>query len=1023
MTQFTHLHNHTHYSLLDGLSNPSKLAAQAKTMNMDSMAITDHGNMYGVIEFYKECKKQGIKPIIGSEFYVAENDRTNKSLKDNKTFHLILLAMNSVGYKNLCKLITEAYTTGFYYKPRIDFTLLEKYNEGIICLSGCLGGQISQALLADDGVRAMEVAQKYKKLFGDRYYIELQRHEHNEDQKKVTPKLIELAQLAAIEYVATADCHYIHKEDNNTHDVLLAIQTQTALDDKDRMTLKDDDFSLQSAKDMSAKFEDIPKAITNSTIIAERCNVDIDMGTTKLPAFEVPGGMGYDEYLTSLCFNSERMQEHYKERLEYELSVLQKTGFAPYMLIVADIVMWAKQQGIYIGPGRGSAAGSIVSYLLGITGIDPIEYGLYFERFMNPDRVSPPDIDIDIEDRRRDEVIKYIADKYGNDHVAQIATFGTMFARTSIRDVGRAMKYDLMTCDRISKTIPMNMSITEAIDKVDELQREYNNPENRILIDTAAKLEGCVRHMSTHACGVLISDKPVTEYMPMQKSNRSESMITQYGMNEVGDLGLLKMDFLGLRNLSVISDTIGMVKKSYGDDIDINNLPLDDINTFKLLQQGKTTSVFQLESPGMKKYLMDLKPTTIDDITVMISLYRPGPMDLIPSYVARKHGREKVEYLHPLLEPILKDTYGIMIYQEQLMAAVRALAGFTLSEADILRKAVGKKIKKLLDEQEGKFKDGCEKVGTPKIIADQFWALVEPFSRYGFNKSHAVSYAMISYQTAYLKVNYPIQFMVAELNSDSTIDRLKDMIQELASMGIQIKVPDINYSGYQFGTDGKSIRFALSSIKGIHAKILDGIVNERTNGLFESLQEFVTRCSKYKLIKSLLLVLAKSGALDGIHSNRNDIVENIEQITEYARQSDNMYMPPLSLPETNPATSSKRLSWERELLGFYISSNPALQYEEDIRRSGATSIANINDYNGRWVKVAGVISGIRKNVSKTGRTTYFITLQDTTGSTDVSFRATTYEKYIDMLKHDNMIVVNCVVNRWHDRQYLLASSL
>lgn len=781
--KFTHLHLHTHYSLLDGLIKPSDLVEKVKSLGMDAVAITDHGNMYGVIDFYKECKNNGIEPIIGVEVYICE-DMSKKTVKNKEYHHLTLLAENLIGYNNLIKLVTESYLTGFYYKPRIDIQLLSKYNHGIICLSGCQTSELSQLLLNDKYQEAIELALSYKVIFDDRYYIEIQRHPNNGNQNMITPRLIKLAKELNIPMVATCDPHYLNKEDKSNHEILLAIQTKRKLSDSKRMSLADSDIYVASPEEVYEKFSDIPEAIENSNKIAERCKIEIELGKVKLPLYKLKYRDSYDDELKYICELSLKElfpnNQIYKKRMEYELEIIKKTNFSSYLLIVGDIINWGKDNGIVFGPGRGSAAGCLLSYLLGITTIDPIKYGLFFERFMNPDRISPPDIDIDIEDNRRDEVIKYIAKTYGQENVAQIITFGKIYARTGIRDIGRVLNMDLKLCDRIAKEVPFGKSIEEAIKLSSRFRQEYSN--NKELIDIAKQLEGTIRHSGVHACGVAISDKPIINYMPVQRS-REGNITSQFDMLAIDDLGLLKMDMLGLRNLSVISECQNLIKKQLGQVIDINDIPLNDEKTFRLFQKGETTSVFQLESDGMKKYLKLLKPTDFNDIAAMISLYRPGPMNLIKSYINRKHGKEKIRYLHYKLGPILKDTYGIMIYQEQLMAAVQALSGITLSQADVLRKAVGKKIKKLLDEQESVFKEGCIKVGTSRDVADKFWALVEPFNRYGFNLSHAVSYAMIAYQTAYLKSNYPVQFMVAEMCSDDKIERVTELIREVLKYG------------------------------------------------------------------------------------------------------------------------------------------------------------------------------------------------------------------------------------------------
>ena len=1021
MTKFTHLHLHTHYSLLDGLTRPSALVKRVKELGMDSVAVTDHGNMYGAIEFYKAAKKEGIKPIIGCEVYVAERSMHEKTLVDNKIFHLTLLAQNETGYKNLCRLVTEAHLNGFYYKPRIDIELLAKYSDGLICLSGCLGGQLSQYLLNERKQDALVLAEKYRDIFGDRYFIEVQRHENNEDQEKTTPKVIELSKMLDIPMVATTDSHYLCKEDADTHDVLLAIQTGKITDDKDRMTMRDDDFSVQSPDEMTAKFSDIQEAVENTTKIAEMCNLELELGKTRLPRLDLPEDVeDYDSWLSTLC--SERRKERYDiqdslidDRITYELGVIKKTGFASYLLIVWDLIRWAKENGIAVGPGRGSAAGSILCYLLGITNIDPIKYGLLFERFMNPERISMPDIDMDFEDRRRDEVIQYVRQKYGENFVAQIITFGTMFARASIRDAGRAMRYDPKICDRLAKEIPFGSSIGEALENVDELKREYKKEKEGKLLDVAQKLEGVVRHASTHACGVVISDKPLTEYLPLRTSARDDSStVTQYDMHAVEDLGLLKMDFLGLRNLTVINETTRLIKEHYGMDINIDNIPLDDKQTFRLLQNGDTTAVFQLESGGMKKYLKELVPTSIDDITAMVALYRPGPMELIPDYVARKHGRKEVEYLHPLLEPILKDTYGIMIYQEQLMASVRELAGFSLSEADILRKAVGKKIKSLLDEQEGKFKRGCKQRGIDTRIADKFWSLVEPFNKYGFNKSHAVSYAMIAYQTAYLKSNFPLEFMVAEMNSDDNIDRITEIMMELERIGIKITPPDINHSGNEFSGSGDTIRFSLASIKGANSKTAEIIIDERKGKKFESVSDFVYRLSGNQINRRALEVLAKAGAFDEF-ADRNEVLTSCNQISALIRFDNKELMPELVLPEIKKATRGERLKWEKELLGVYVSGNPAMGYHEELKKYNPIDITKIMDSRTRFIKIGGVISSFKKAITKTGKTIYFMRLQDTSGTIDVPIFEGVYNKHEDVFEENNIVVLSGRVERSREK--------
>lgn len=1004
--------------------------SRLKELGMDSCAITDHGNMYGAIEFYKAAKANGVKPIIGCEVYICTDMsiksfytdpesvgkrilKTENKEKDNDTCHLTLLAMNNEGYQNLLKLVSAANLSGFYYKPRIDFKLLQEHSAGLICLSGCLGGQLSQLILKDKGNEAVELALAYKKLFGDRYYIEIQRHPRNKDQSYVTPKLIELAESVGIDMVATGDSHYMCEEDGHVHDVLLAVNTGTKLDDKNRFSLADNDVFVTSPTQMAEKFADLPEALSNTQIIAERCNVDIELGKIKLPSFEIEGGDTPDEYLRLLSRDGLRDKElfdskEYYDRLQYELDIIAKTGFATYLLIVWDMIKWAKDNNIAVGPGRGSAAGSLICYCLGITNVDPIKYGLLFERFMNPERISMPDIDMDFEDTKRSLVIEYVTKKYGQDHVAQIVTFGTMYAKSSIRDAGRAMGYDLKTCDHISKMIPFNQSLSDALESVSDLRKEYQIPESRKLIDMAMRLEGVVRNAGTHACGIVISDKPITEYMPVQMSK--EGLVTsQYDMNIVGELGLLKMDFLGLRNLSVISECQRLIKKHLGVDVDANNIPLDDRRTFKLLQDAKTTSVFQLESGGMKRYLKDLKPTDINDITAMVSLFRPGPMELIPEYIDRKHGRKEITYLHPSLEPVLKETYGIMIYQEQLIKAVQVLAGFSLAQADVLRKAVGKKIKKLLDEQEDGFKSGCKKMGVPDKIANTFWALVEPFNRYGFNKSHAMCYAMIAYQTAYLKANYPLQFMLAEINSNDQIDRITELVSELKDIGIKVSPPNINRSEERFtGVDG-AVVFSLSSIKGMNSKIIDNILSVRSEaGEFKSLDDFVMRLKKNSVNKKVIELLAKSGSMDD-WGERIELFNAAEQISVYAQEDYKRLLPPLVIPKTQNTLMGQKLSWEKELLGLYVSSNPAKNYSQKISGKGITEILKIQDAPIGNIKVGGVITDFKKKITKTGKTLYILNLTDLSGSMEVAIFNGVFNKNKEVFAQNNVVILSGAV--------------
>ena len=907
------------------------------------------------------------------------------------------------------ELVTDANLQGFYYKPRIDFELLEKYAEGLICLSGCLGGQFSQFILKGEIETAKELASKYKKLFNNDYYIEVQRHPKNEDQCKVTPTVIKLAKELKINLAATTDAHYLCKEDEHVHDVLLAVQTRKTIDDKDRLTLSDNEVYVQSPEEMLEKFKDIPEAVENTYKIVEKCNIDIELGKIRLPHINIPKEhKDPSDYLKSLCY--QKFKDRYelndnkaKERLAFELGIIDKSGFSSYMLIVSDIISWAKSQGIIVGPGRGSAAGSVISYILGITNLDPIKYGLLFERFMNPDRISMPDIDVDIEDIRRQEVISYVSDKYGKDYVAQIITFGTMFARGSIRDAGRALGYPLSQCDRIAKMIPFNTSLSSSLESIKELREEYNDPSSKKLIDIAINLEGVVRHSSTHACGVVIGDKPIVEYSPLQHS-REGHVTSQYEMGAIDDLGLLKMDLLGLRNLSVISDCQRLIKEQLGDIVDVNKIPLNDPKTFRLLQDGKTTSVFQLESSGMKRYLKQLKPTELNDIALMIALYRPGPMKLIPEYINKKFGRSKIEYLHPSLEPVLGDTYGIMIYQEQLMSAARVLAGFTLAEADILRKAVGKKIKKLLDKQRARFKTGCRKNGVSDIVADKFWSLIEPFGAYGFNKSHAMCYALIAYQTAYLKANYPLQFMAAEMNSDTSIDRVSMIINELKSMGIGILTPSVNYSDYGFIPNNNKIRFPITSIKGVGKKVSDLIVKNRGKD-YKNLGDFICKLNDKILNKRVVELLALSGALDSF-GERNTLFSIAKIIAIYVKEENKDILPELELPTIKKLTRGEKIKKEKELVGLYFSHDPVIDYYEELKRFGTINISDIETYLDKNIKIGGIISDYKKIITKNKKVFHTIRLQDTTGEIEIMIFNGLFNRYKNLFNVNNIVLLS-----------------
>ena len=1008
--KFTHLHVHSHYSLLDGLPKIDELLDYVKELGMDSVALTDHGVLYGAIEFYKKAKERGIKPIIGCEVYVAQERMNQKRPNiDDKRYHLVLLAKNEEGYKNLVKLITKAHLEGFYYKPRIDDKLLAKHSKGLIAMTACLAGRIPRLIVAKKFEEAEKLAQKYQEIFGkDNFYLEIQHHPNIPGQKTTNNELINISKKYGIPLVATNDTHYLKSEDAEAQDILMLINTGANLNDPERITIKSDDFSLKSPEEMEQAFKHVPEAIENTQKIADACNLELELGKTKLPYFEVPNSKTPDEYLEKLCKQGlkkrfkDNLNKEIIDRLSYELSVIKQTGFASYFLIVQDFVNWAKSQRIIVGPGRGSAPGSLVSFLLNITNVDPIKNDLLFERFLNPERISMPDIDLDFTDRRRDEVIDYIAQKYGRDKVAQIITFGTMAARAAIRDVGRALNYTYSYCDQIAKMIPFGFNLDETLKKVDEFKNIYQTDEQaKKLIDLAKKLEGVARHASTHACGIVISNEPLSNLIPLQHPTQdNQNVITQYEMHAIEDLGLLKMDLLGLKNLTIIEDTLSRIYVIRGGKkIDIENIPLDDKETFKLLQKANTTGVFQLESDGLKRYLRQLKPTEFEDIVAMVALYRPGPIQFIPDYIDRKHKRKKIEYLHPKLKPILEKTQGICIFQEQLMQIARDLAGFTLSEADVLRKAVGKKIHSLLHEQEEKFIKGMINNKVDKKVAIKLWQWVLPFAQYGFNKSHSAAYATIAYQTAYLKANFPVEFMAAVLTSEKTdVERIAILIEESKRMGIEVLPPNINESLKNFTVVPKEnkIRFGLLAIKNVGENIIDVIVKEiKNNGPFKNIEDFIQRVNSKDLNKKSFESLIKAGAFDKF-AERSQLLHNLERLLEWSKETQKARISNqkglfdginlnnrLTLVPATPATNFEKLSWEKELLGLYVSSHPLEDFREILEKKTFALIKIKNAWINQKIRIGGIISGIKKIITRNGKPMLFVKLEDLTDKAEV----------------------------------------
>ena len=1012
--KFTHLHVHSHYSLLDGLAKIDDLIKRAQELGMDSLALTDHGVMYGVVEFFIKAKEAGIKPIIGCEMYLTPGSRTSKNntTEDKTRYHLTLLVQNEKGYKNLMKLVSIAHLEGFYYKPRIDKEILEKYSEGLVCMSGCIQGEIPQTIIRKSYAEAKEKALWYEKIFGKgNFFMELQHHPGQEDQKIANEGMKKISQETGIPVVATGDIHYTKIEDAETQDILLCIQMNRKVQEKDRMNLMDFHLHMKSPEEMENVFGDTPEALRNTQVIVNKCNYDIPLGEIQLPYFEVPEGFDDKSYLRHLTEKGlkekfgNNITEKHKERMEYELSIIEKMGYPSYFLIVQDFVNWAKNQGIVVGPGRGSAAGSFVSYLVGITNLDPIKYDLLFERFLNPERISMPDVDMDFADDRRDEVLDYVRKKYGDDHVAQIITFGTMAARAAIRDAGRALDYPYDYCDKTAKMIPMFSTIKEALEDVPEFSNFYNSDKDaKKLIDSAKNLEGVCRHASMHACGVVITKEPVTNYSPLQKiTGKDDGVVTQYSSSTkssyVEKIGLLKMDFLGLKNLTIIQNAINIIAKTQGAKIEIDKIPLDDEMAYKLLQEARTTGVFQLESSGMKRYLKQLKPNNLEDVIAMVALYRPGPMDWIPDFIDRKHGRKRIEYIHPKLEPILSKTYGVAVYQEQVMQMAQALAGYSLGGADMLRKAMGKKIPELIQKEKIKFIDGAVKNGVNKKDAERIFAFIEPFAGYGFNRSHAACYALIGYQTAYLKAHYPAEFMAALMTSDQgNIERIAIEVEEAKDIGISVLPPNVNESFGEFAVikneNGQiNIRFGLKAIKNVGHSVADEIVAERKrNGKYKSLADFLERVVSKDLNKKSIEALAKVGALDDL-GERNQIIENIEVILNFSKNIQKMNSsnqnslfgtiqietPTVELAKSFPASKNQRLHWEKELLGLYVSDHPISQYKDFFEKMTTPISSLTNSMVGRNIKVGGVITKVQKIITKRKQNMAFVTIEDLKG--------------------------------------------
>ncbi len=1071
MSKFVHLHIHSEFSLLDGANRIKDLPVRAKELGMDSIAITDHGVMFGAIDFYKACKKEGVKPIIGCEVYVAPRSRTDKQPGiDNHYYHLILLAKNNEGYRNLSKLVSLSFVDGYYYKPRIDREILEKYHEGLICLSACLAGEVNQALLSGQNEKAEQVALWHKKVFGDDYYIEIQNNGIKE-QVLANQKLVQLARKLDIPLVATNDAHYLKREDAYNHEVLLCIQTGKRMSDEDRMKFDTDELYVKSPEEMAEYFKAFPDAIENTVKIAEQCNVEFEFGHTILPNYDVPPEYPtHYDFLKELCDKGlkkrygKNLSDEIQKRAEYELSIIKKMGYVDYYLIVWDFIHYAKTNGIPVGPGRGSGAGSILAYAIEITDIDPIKYGLLFERFLNPERISMPDFDVDFSDERRQEVIDYVARKYGHDHVSQIITFGTMAAKMVIRDVARVLDYPYAEADALAKMIPNEIHITikKALEQNKELKERYDTDEQtRKILDIAMGLEGMPRQASTHACGVVITKDPVDTYVPLYV--RDGQINTQYIMTTLEELGLLKMDFLGLRNLTVIQNTIDMVKENHGIDVEFDQ-DMSDPKVYKLWQDGNTSGIFQFESQGMTNFMKELKPDCLEDLIAGVSLYRPGPMDQIPRYIRGKQNPGHNEYTHPSLEPILNVTYGCMVYQEQVMQIVRDLAGYSLGRADLVRRAMGKKkldvmakerevfIHGQVDENGNIEVPGCVRNGIDEVSANKIFDEMAEFAKYAFNKSHAACYAVVSYRTAYLKAYYPAEFMAATLNSYlGNLDKAPQYIDECKRLGIQILKPDINKSFEKFTVEDGKIRFGLGAIKNVGTIPVENIVKERKEkGEYKSFTDFCERVSELQVNKKCVESLIKAGAFQKFEQTRATLLASFEAIIDTIQsgnkkgfngqvsmfdigtkqEKEDMEKQKYKFEEYEEMPEKEMLSMEKEMLGIYISGHPLEKMREQIIHStninslDLSKIAeqadttNIEEntqqiqttkpkfVDGQKVKYAGIITSIKKKYTKNNKIMAFITIEDLYGTAEIIAFENAVVNAGKSLIEENIVVVD-----------------
>jgi len=1051
---FTHLHIHTDYSLLDGMCRIPKLVSRAKELGMKSLAITDHGTLYGIITFYSEAIQAGVKPILGCEFYIAPNGRHSKQPSDKNPYHLVLLARNEAGYRNLLRLATLAQVEGFYYKPRIDKELLSQYNDGLLALSACPNGELGRLILEGRLDEADKAAQWYKEVFGD-FYLELQEHAIPE-LAQINKELIAMSKRLNLPLVATNDVHYVDKDDAYAHEILLCIQTNNTIDNEKHFKMADESFYLKSQQEMAELFAELPEALANTGHIADLCNLDLDFDRLHLPTIDLPPGKTADDQLADLA--NQGLSTRYPgitskatDRLNYELDVIKKTEFADYFLVIWDVISFTREQNILFGV-RGSAAASIVLYCLGITDIDPLAYNLVFERFLNVERKEMPDIDLDFQDDRRDEVISYVSDKYGSDRVAQIITFGTMGARAALRDVGRALGMPYGDVDQVAKQITAQFAgIQETLDTNIELRNIYRgNPKIKHLVDTAIKLEGVSRHASTHAAGVVISKEPLIHHVALQKPARAGEQsinVTQFAMAEIARIGLLKMDFLGLANLTILEKARRIIADTLGIDIDLQNIPLDDARTFDLLSSGETTGVFQLEGPAMRRFIKELKPTCFGDIAAMVALYRPGPKQHIPTFIKAKHGLEPIRFPHPALAEMLQDTYGIIVYQDQVLLIVQAFAGYSLGEADIVRKAMGKKIPEVMKQEMQRFLAGAKSKGFSKKIAEQVWSLIEPFAGYAFNKAHSVSYAMIAYQTAYLKANYPVEFMTALLTTNiSQMEKVATAIGECHRLGIKVLPPDINHSEENFtiercDADAMGIRIGLSAIKNVGATAVRPIISirEQTEA-YKSIEDFCQRADLSNLNKRALESMIKVGALDSL-GQRGSLLTGIDRILSIAQteqrlrevgqatmfdllgQCVDVPLPGIDLPDSD-VSRREMLSWEKELLGIYLSEHPFTLASRRLTSEADVFCGQIDEEMvGRTITTAGLVTSLRQSFTKGNQPFVTAILEDFAGSIEVTAWPDVFERTRDLWQEGQTLVVKGKVRSRNDRVQLTCNGV